>query len=175
MDAIGSAQAISAVVTVLAGVVIAAMGLSALRSRAGGRRDRRDTGGHDPGPADDELEGRDTVEISDVFERILDESDTDPIGRLRPAAESVIHRRAPLRWVRPAPRFPLGRLGFADGTVLMARARRQADLGHLVMVVATRHTVLPVDCRAEDDHLVLDLHWDRGRLQVDIVAPDQAD
>ena len=138
---------------------------AARRAPSRTRRQRRD----DPVLApDDEAElarGFAAAEHDDshILDALLDR-------RLR----TVQSRRVPLRAVRPAPGVHTGRLVFANGMVLLARARRPRELS-LVALNVHAHAICLDSWSREPDGTVLRLTWNAETAELLALGLDQAD
>ncbi|WP_256841966.1 hypothetical protein [Ornithinimicrobium cryptoxanthini] len=100
---------------------------------------------------------------SHILEALLDR-------RLR----TVQSRRVPLRAVRPAPGVHTGRLVFANGMVLLARARRPSEL-YLVALNVRAHAICLDSWSHEPDGTVLRLTWNSETAELLALGLDQAD
>lgn len=138
------------------------VGLAGVRAR---RRPRRDELGLTP---DDEAEltrGFAAAEHEDahILETLLDR-------RLR----TVQSRGVPLRAIRPAPGEHTGRLVFANGTVLLARARRPGDL-YIVALNIRAHAICLTSWSRAPDGIVLCFQWEGKSAELLVLGLDQAD
>lgn len=88
--------------------------------------------------------------------------------------ECLEARQVPLRAILPGSAVGVGRLCFADGTVIQVRSRRVGDLG-LLAVLAHRTRLWLAGYRAEPEGVVMDIGWPRGGLSVVAVGMDQQD
>lgn len=88
--------------------------------------------------------------------------------------ECLDARRVPLRAIRPGSTSGVGRLCFADGTVIQVRSRRMGDLG-LLAVRAQRGRLWLAGYRSAPEGVVMDIGWPQGGLSVVAVGLDQSD
>lgn len=154
------------------------VGLAVVRARRADRPDRalpqraarsRKPRGDEPAlTPDDEAElarGFAAAEHDDshILDALLDR-------RLR----TVQSRRVPLRAVRPAPGVHTGRLVFANGMVLLARARRPGEL-YLVALNVHAHAICLDSWSREPDGTVLRLTWNAETAELLALGLDQAD
>lgn len=134
---------------------------------AGGRKPRRGR------PA--ALDPADEEDLAQVFARVEAEAAHEQLlTHLADRLDGLVARRVPVRAVRAAPRSGLVRLGFADSTVLVARAVHPTELAALAMVVADRH-VVPQSYSLRPEGLDLLLGWGSGTATLQVVGDDQAD
>ena len=87
---------------------------------------------------------------------------------------TVQSRRVPLRAIRAAPGPHTGRLVFANGTVLLARARRPGEL-YTVALNLRDHAVCLDSWTHEPDGTVLQFRWDGESAELVVLGLDQAD
>lgn len=97
------------------------------------------------------------------------------IALARARLEAVCSRRTPMRSVRPSPVAGVGRIAFADGTVVLARSDRRGQLTDLALWVA-REGVVVESVRASASEVVIAVCAPRSRpIAIAIVGVDQPD
>ena len=149
-------------------VVLAVVVLLVLAGSGGRRRSPR---GHRPR----ELDPSDEQAVNDMFSRVDAEArQARLLDHLTDELDRLIARRTPLRVVGTAPRSGLVRLGFADSTVLVARASNPTELAVLGLVVSDQH-VVPISYTVQPEGPRLLLGWGSGTLTALVVGSDQAD
>ena len=89
--------------------------------------------------------------------------------------DAACARHCPLRRVQPSPVTDIGRIVFADGTVLLARGRHRGDLGR-VAVGAYHHSICLDAVRLSDEGIDVVVSWPHGpRISLVVVGIDQPD
>ena len=147
-------------------IVVLVLGLAAIAGfRAAGRLRPVASGPIDPS---------EERELDEIFARVsAEESPRMRVGLAR-VLDRLVARQVPLRYVRASGHTGVARLGFADGTVVVGRAARPTGLAQLVRACDEGH-VHPEGLRVHDEHVELELVWERGRTRVLVLGRDQAD
>lgn len=116
----------------------------------------------------------DEAELDAIFAEVAHDAGLPALVRLAQRLQRMSARSVPLRWVRPSAVAGRARLGFADGTVVVARSHGQGMFG-----VLARHTadgdVRPGKVVLRDEWIELELVWPGRRMVVDVLGTDQAD
>ncbi|WOQ18372.1 hypothetical protein [Raineyella sp. W15-4] len=137
--------------------------LAVVASRSGARRD-----------PDDRLDEADEREIDEMFALVDAEADAPvPSGPLCATVERLIARSVPLRDVRPAARASVGRLVFADSTVLLIGQLTVDTIALARAVVAG--PVVVASYEPDDRGVRLVLRWRSGSAEIRVVGFDQPD
>lgn len=144
-------------------VILAVIAVAAF-ARAGARRRTQDQ----------LIDPRDEAELDAIFARITQEAAPDSLVGLERRLLRLLARGVPLRWVRPAAGPGRARLGFADGTVVVARSQQPATLGMLARHCRTG-IVCPRKVALHDAWIEVDLAWPTGHAMVEVLGADQAD
>lgn len=118
-----------------------------------------------------EQDARDLVEVG---RRLEAEFTVTPSLLVLHRLRSLDNRKVPLRGVKPGAAHGLGRLCFADGTVIQVRGRHDGDLGTL-SARAMRSRVWLDGYHQEPLGVVVDIGWTHGGVSVLAVGLDQED
>lgn len=120
------------------------------------------------------IDPADEAELDAIFAQVAHDAALPGLARLAEQLKRMAARSVPLRWVRPSAVASRARLGFADGTVVVARSH-----GSGLFVVLARHAangqVRPTQVVLRDEWIELDLRWPGGHMMVDVLGTDQAD
>lgn len=161
---------------VLALVLILGLMLArALRDRPGGPPStaRRGSGRDGPDPG---LTPEDTAELTREFAAAAEESSHALESLLDRRLWVLASRRVPLRAIRHAAGLPhSGRLVFADGTVLLARAQRPGELYRLALAVADGRSVTIDVWSHGPEGTALRCTWSRESADLLVLGLDQSD
>lgn len=150
-------------------IVVLAVVMLLVLVGSGGRR-RRPRGRRSRG-----LDPSDEQAVNDMFSRVDAEArQARLLDHLTDELDHLIARRTPLRAVGTAPKSGLVRLGFADSTVLVARATNPTELAVLALVVSDQQ-VLPTSYTVQPEGPRLLLGWGNGTVSVLVAGSDQAD
>lgn len=131
---------------------------------------RKLSGGRAPGmihPADE-------AELDAIFARVADEDGHERLGRLADQLSALAARGVPLRWLRPAAGPGRARLGFADGTVVVASSRGSSSFGLLARHCSTGRVVIGRVTQL-GNCVEVELKWADGTMIVDVCGVDQVD
>ena len=116
----------------------------------------------------------DEAELDAIFAEVAQDAGLPALVRLARRLQRMSARGVPLRWVRPSAVAGCARLGFADGTVVVARSH-----GHGMFGVLARHAaageVRPGRVALREEWIELELVWPGRRMFVDALGTDQAD
>lgn len=149
---------------VLALVLI--LGLMLTRALRGSDQDTPDVG----------LTPEDTAELTREFAAVAEESSHALESLLDRRLWVLASRRVPVRAIRHAPGLPhTGRLVFADGTVLLARAQRPGELYRLALAVADGRSVTIDAWSHGPDGTALRCTWSQEGADLLVLGLDQAD
>lgn len=123
----------------------------------------------------DALAPQDESDLAREFAAVEEELGATRQRLLARRLEVLRTRQIPLRAVRPAPGPRTGRLVFADGTVVIARARRPGEL-YVMAVQLHDHAVCLESFTAADEGTVLRMVWPpEGSAELVALGLDQAD
>lgn len=125
---------------------------------------------------EEELFGADAAELEAAFLAIEAEIDEDRLWLVRTRLERLRTNQVPLRTIRASPGPAVARLGFADGTVILARSASPGDLSTVVRL-HQRGGLVVVDVDELSDGVVVRLAASigRGRCTMIAVGLDQSD
>lgn len=127
-----------------------------------------------PGVSAGVISPADEAELAAIFARVADESDQQRLARLAEHLTGMANRGVPLRWLRAAAGPGRARLGFADGTVVVASSRQPSSFGTLArQSTAGRVSIGRVEL--DEQSIALQLIWADDAIVVDIHGVDQAD
>ena len=146
------------------------VGLAVVRGRRADRPDRA----LPQRPARSRRPRRDDAELARGFAAAEHDDSHILDALLDRRLRTVQSRRVPLRAVRPAPGVHTGRLVFANGMVLLARARRPGEL-YLVALNVHAHAICLDSWSREPDGTVLRLTWTAETAELLALGLDQAD
>lgn len=160
-----------AMLAAAAAVAVVALGLAVWQWRqARGRRRAGAASADAPGPVDADLQER----LSAV-----DREGAEAVREIVERRLRVLHRRrVPLRALRAVAGMQTARLGFADGTALLATPYRPGDLLDVAAHLRGGH-VLVASWRPDDrpeagrGRLVVELTWPGGRTELVVSGLDQ--
>jgi hypothetical protein len=163
----------------LALALVLLVGLALARARHDGAtsrgRGRKALGRRRRGAADElQLVPDDEAELAREFAAVEHEHAHVLDALLNLRLRTVHSRRVPLRAIRAAPGPHTGRLVFANGTVLLARARRPGEL-YTVALNLRNHAVCLDSWTREADGTVLHLRWADESAELLVLGLDQAD
>ena len=126
--------------------------------------------------SDEELFGDDALDLEAAFLAVQADADEARLRLVRLRLEDLRARQEPLRTIRASPGPAVARLGFADGTVILARS---ASTGDLSAVVRLHHrgglVVSDVDEISDGVVMRLAASPGRGRCTMIAVGLDQSD
>lgn len=126
--------------------------------------------------SEEELFGADAADLEEAFAE-AEAAGLDARRKLlRVRLESLRSHRVPLRRITTSPGPGVARLGFADGTGVLARTQRTGDFANVVRLQHRGGLVLT----GYADHpggvvVVLETAFGRGRCELVVVGLDQSD
>ncbi|GAA2179412.1 hypothetical protein GCM10009785_05980 [Brooklawnia cerclae] len=154
---------------VVAGIAIVAVVLAITLTCLAVARSRRAVR-----PGTMRLDPLDDAALAAAFARIEQEDLPQRVTAMAAHLTTMVARKVPLRYVRPSARSGIARLGFADGTVVLAQSLEPASLGVLARQCWSG-TVQAEAAETRDESVYLDLGWPSGRITVRVLGRDQAD
>lgn len=126
-------------------------------------------------PPDLGMSPQDEAELVHAFQSVDRELGAAREKLLAARLEVLRRRQVPARGVRQVPGADAARLAFADGTVLIVRARKAGDL-YVMAVSLVEHPVCVRDVRHEEGNTVVQMVWPpHGHLELQVLGLDQAD
>lgn len=125
-------------------------------------------------PPEDALFGADALDLDAVFSSVEAEEVESRRKLIATRLDLLRRHRVPLRRLSGAPGKAVARLGFADGTVLLARSRSPGDMATVVRL-QRQGSVVVGQYAEHPDGLSLDLTSAGGTCTVIAVGLDQAD
>lgn len=127
-----------------------------------------------PSREDERLFGQDAHGLAEEFDAIAAEAGRTRGQLLGIRLAGLRTNRVPLRTIRASPAKGVARLGFADGTVILARSVRQGDLS-AVAIMRQHAAVLVADFDEHPDGMTLHLAAEGRRCTLIAVGLDQGD
>lgn len=131
-------------------------------------------GSRPPSREDERLFGQDAHGLAEEFDAIAAEAGRTRGQLLGIRLAGLRTNRVPLRTIRASPAKGVARLGFADGTVILARSVRQGDLS-AVAIMRQQAAVLVADFDEHPDGMTLHLAAEGRRCTLIAVGLDQGD
>lgn len=116
----------------------------------------------------------DEAELDAIFAAVSAEETPRTMAVLAQTLQGLVARRVPLRYVRHSAQAGLARLGFADGTVVVARTEYPGSIAKLFRATEAGG-VHAERLRVHADHVELDLVWPTGQVPIRVLGRDQAD
>lgn len=123
---------------------------------------------------DEDLFGADVLDLEATFNEVAAEGAQAQRRLIALHLDLLRSHRVPLRRVYASPDRAVARLGFADGTVLLARSRSPGDLPTVVRL-QQRGGMVVSEYAEHPDGLVVQLTSTRGGCTLIAVGLDQAD
>lgn len=125
---------------------------------------------------EEELFGSDAAELEKAFAAVEAETLASRRRLVRIRLESLRSDRVPLRRIATSPGPGVARLGFANGTVLLARASRAGDVANVIRL-HHRGGLIVVGYADHDAGVVVAMEATvgRGRCELVVIGLDQAD